>query len=188
MLHLATKTENDHILVQRAKEGDENAFRMLVNRHKEKVHNLIFLTTGNDNKVDDLGQEVFIKVYRNMKNFKQEALFTTWLYRITVNVCKDELRKQALRKVLQISDTVQNQIKITNNKDELPLSNLVHQALIKLPKKLRIPLILKDIEEFNYEEIAEIMQCELGTVKSRLFRAREAMHKQLEPHKEKLAL
>ncbi|MGB5894874.1 MAG: sigma factor, partial [Ignavibacteriaceae bacterium] len=86
------KLDDDFSLVKRFIDGDESTFRLLVQRHKEKVRNIIYLTLGDSDSVDDIAQEVFITVYKNLKNFRFESLFTTWLYRITVNKSKDHLR------------------------------------------------------------------------------------------------
>ena len=87
------KLDDDFSLVKRFIEGDKSTFQILVQRHREKVRNIIYLTIGNSSLVDDIAQEVFITVYKNLKNFRFESQFTTWLYRVTVNKCKDNLRK-----------------------------------------------------------------------------------------------
>jgi len=180
------KLDDDFSLVKRFIEGDKSTFRILVQRHKEKVRNIIYLTIGNSNLVDDISQDVFITVYKNLKNFRFESQFSTWLYRITVNKCKDNLRKISVRKIfVPITDADEkSEFKImTESKD---ISGIVQNAIQKLPVRLRIPLMLKDIEGFSYQEIAETTHSELGTVKSRIFRARESLKKILEPMKPEL--
>ena len=175
------KLDDDFSLVKRFIDGDESTFRLLVQRHKEKVRNIIYLTLGDSDAVDDIAQEVFITIYKNLKNFRFESLFTTWLYRITVNKSKDHLRKKNVRKIFvpinEASEKLNNEL-ITEKSD---VSKIVMNAISKLPQKLKIPLLLKDIEGFSYQEIAQTMECEIGTVKSRIFRAREGLKKILQP-------
>jgi RNA polymerase sigma-70 factor (ECF subfamily) len=154
---------------------------LLVQRHREKVRNIIYLTLGDSDAVDDIAQEVFITVYKNLKNFRFESLFTTWLYRITVNKCKDHLRKKNVRKIFVPIKEASGELRNDSVTEQSDISKLVMNAISKLPQKLKIPLLLKDIEGFSYQEIAETMECEIGTVKSRIFRAREGLKKILQP-------
>jgi len=175
------KLDDDFSLVKRFIDGDESTFRLLVQRHQEKVRNIVYMTLGLSEAVDDISQEVFITVYRNLKHFRFESQFTTWLYRITVNKCKDHLRKKNVRRIfvpLKEADNKPGSYSSTEDKD---ISNIVMNAISKLPYKLKMPLLLKDIEGFSYQEIAETMNCEIGTVKSRIFRARTGLKKILEP-------
>lgn len=175
------KLDDDFSLVKRFIDGDESTFRLLVQRHQEKVRNIVYLTLGLSEAVDDIAQEVFITVYRNLKHFRFESQFTTWLYRITVNKCKDYLRKKNVRRIfvpLKEADNKPGSYSSTEDKD---ISDIVMNAISKLPYKLKMPLLLKDIEGFSYQEIAETMNCEIGTVKSRIFRARMGLKKILEP-------
>ena len=169
------KLDDDFTLV------DESTFRLLLQRHKEKVRNIVYLTTGEPDAIDDIAQEVFITVYKNLKNFRFESQFTTWLYRITVNKSKDYLRKKNVRKIfvpIKEASGEQNYESVAEKKDT---SRIVMNAIAKLPNKLKVPLLLKDIEGFSYQEIAETTNCEIGTVKSRIFRAREGLKKILQP-------
>ena len=175
------KLDDDFSLVKRFVDGDKSSFRILVQRHKEKVRNIIYLTVNNSDLVDDIAQEVFITVYKNLKNFRFESQFTTWLYRVTVNKCKDHLRKINVRKIfVPVNETEDYSVENFSVESD-NISEIVMNAVNKLPVKLRIPLILKDIEGFSYQEIAESVQCEIGTVKSRIFRAREGLKKILGP-------
>lgn len=175
------KLDDDFTLVKRFVDGDESTFRLLLQRHKEKVRNIVFLTIGESDVIDDISQEVFITVYKNLKNFRFESQFTTWLYRITVNKSKDYLRKKNIRKIfvpIKEASGVQNYESVAEKRDT---SKIVMDAISKLPNKLKVPLLLKDIEGFSYQEIAETTNCEIGTVKSRIFRAREGLKKILRP-------
>ena len=175
------KLDDDFTLVKRFVDGDESTFRLLVQRHKEKVRNIIYLTIGDSGSVDDIAQEVFITVYRNLKNFRFESLFTTWLYRISVNKSKDFLRKKNVRKIFVPIKEASGELNYDSTTEKNDTSKIVMNAISKLPAKLKIPLLLKDIEGFSYQEIAESTNCEIGTVKSRIFRAREGLKKILKP-------
>jgi RNA polymerase sigma-70 factor (ECF subfamily) len=178
--------DDDFSLIKRFIEGDELVFSELLKRHKEKVRNIIYITLSNAEGVDDIAQEVFITVYRHLKNFRFESQFTTWLYRITINKCKDHLRKKNIRSIfLPLKDEEPVFESIDENTD---IKHIVRNAIGTLPDKLRIPLVLKDLEGFSYQEIADTMECEIGTVKSRIFRAREALKKILKPLEKELML
>jgi len=178
--------DDDFSLIKRFIDGEESIFRIIVQRHKEKVRNIIYLTLGSNDDVDDIAQEVFITVYKNLNQFKFQSQFTTWLYRVTVNKCKDHLRKMKIRKIfLPIKDS-EREVGYSISVEETNTAELVQDAIKKLPDKLRIPLLLKDIEGFSYQEIAETVKCEIGTVKSRIFRAREGLKYLLKPYEQEL--
>lgn len=176
--------DDDFSLIKQFIDGDELVFSELVKRHKEKVRNIIYLTLSNTDSVDDIGQEVFITVYKHLKNFRFESQFTTWLYRITINKCKDHLRKKNIRSIfLPLKD---DEPVFESINEDTDIKHIVGNAIATLPDKLRIPLVLKDLEGFSYQEIADTMECEIGTVKSRIFRAREALKKILKPLEKEL--
>lgn len=178
--------DDDFSLIKRFINGEESIFGELVKRHKDKVRNIIYITLNNGDLVDDIAQEVFITIYRNLKNFRFEAQFTTWIYRITINKCKDYLRKKNIRRIfLPLKDEEAEPVFESINED-IDLKHFVRNAIAELPDKLRIPIVLKDLEGFSYQEIAESMQCEIGTVKSRIFRGREALKKILQPLEKEL--
>ncbi len=179
--------DDDFSLIKRFIEGEENCFNTLVQRHQEKVRNIIYITINNSDYVDDIAQDVFITVYKNLYKFRFESQFTTWLYRITVNKCKDQLRKIKIRSIFTPIKDNEEQLGYTSNPQESKdISEIVRDAISQLPEKLRIPLILKDLEGLSYQEIAESVQCELGTVKSRIFRAREGLKNILKPFEQEL--
>ncbi len=178
--------EDDYSIIRQFIEGDKSVFQLLVKRHKEKVRNIIYLTMNNSALVDDIAQDVFITIYRNLKHFRFESQFTTWLYRITVNKCKDYIRRMNVRKIFSPLDEgveVSEYPSPVENKD---ISKIVTEAISQLPVKLRMPLILKDIEGFSYQEISETLNCEMGTVKSRIFRGREKLKEILQPLEKEL--
>jgi RNA polymerase sigma-70 factor (ECF subfamily) len=180
--------DDDYSIIRQFIDGDKSAFQILVKRHKEKVRNIIYITMNNSALVDDIAQDVFITVYRNLKLFRFESQFTTWLYRITVNRCKDYLRKMNVRKIFfpieEGADVSEYSSPVENN----DVSRIVMDAISKLPVKLRMPLILKDIEGFSYQEISETLNCEMGTVKSRIFRGREKLKEILQPLEKELMI
>jgi RNA polymerase sigma-70 factor (ECF subfamily) len=180
--------DQDFILIRAYIDGDEAAFEKLLLLHKDKVRNLIFLTLGDSEFVDDIIQDVFISVYHKIKEFRFESKFTTWLYRITVNKCRDYLRKKRVRSIFTpIKDSHEN-IQSSAMRTDVDIPQLVRKAIERLPEKLRIPLILRDMDGFSYSEIAEKLDCEVGTVKSRIFRARESLKALLEPYQREMNL
>jgi RNA polymerase sigma-70 factor (ECF subfamily) len=178
--------DDDYSIIRQFIDGDKFAFQILVKRHKEKVRNIIYITMNNSALVDDIAQDVFITVYRNLKHFRFESQFTTWLYRITVNRCKDYLRKMNVRKIFFPIEEGTEISEYPTPVEDNDISRIVMDAISKLPVKLRMPLILKDIEGFSYQEISETLKCEMGTVKSRIFRGREKLKEILQPLEKEL--
>jgi len=178
--------DDDFSLIKRFIEGDETTFRTLVYRHKEKVRNIVYLTMNYSDSVDDIAQEVFITVYKNLKYFRFESQFTTWLYRITINKCRDHLRKLKIRNIFTPVKDIEEVHGYNHINENMDIPDIVRKAISKLPEKLRVPLLLKDIEGFSYQEIADTVQCEIGTVKSRIFRARESLRNILKPYEREL--
>ena len=178
--------DDDFSLIQRFIEGDESTFRTLVQRHKDKIRNIIYLTLNSSDSVDDIAQDVLITTYKNLKSFRFESQFSTWLYRITVNKCKDHLRKVKIRSIFTpIKDGDDDPVYVPSMEHK-DISEIVNNAISKLPEKLRLPLLLKDIEGLSYQEISESICCEIGTVKSRIFRAREGLRELLKPFEQEL--
>jgi len=178
--------EKDFALIREFIDGREKAFETLMMLHKEKVRNLIFLTLSDSEFVDDISQDVFVSVYRKLKEFRFESKFTTWLYRITVNKCRDYLRKKRVRSIfVPIKDSHEN-IRSTGIHEDIDIPGLVRRAIERLPEKLKTPLVYRDIDGFSYNEIAEKLNCEVGTVKSRIFRARESLKALLEPYQREM--
>ena len=178
--------DDDYSIIRQFVDGDKSVFQILVKRHKEKVRNIIYITMNNSSLVDDIAQDVFITVYRNLKHFRFESQFTTWLYRITVNRCKDYLRKMNVRKIFFPIEEGSEVSEYPTPIEDNDVSKIVMDAISKLPVKLRMPLILKDIEGFSYQEISETLKCEMGTVKSRIFRGREKLKEILQPLEKEL--
>lgn len=181
-----TEQDEDFVLIRNFIDGDEKTFRTLVIKHREKVRNLVFLTLGDTENIDDISQDVFISVYHKLKEFRFESKFTTWLYRITVNKCKDYLRKKKVRSIFVPLSDSDREYPTGPFSENIDIPQLVRKAIDKLPDKLKIPLILRDIEGLSYKEIAEKLGTEVGTIKSRIFRARESLKIILEPFQKEL--
>ncbi|BDA19711.1 MULTISPECIES: RNA polymerase sigma factor RpoE [Aeromonas] len=182
----------DEQLVERVQRGDKNAFNLLVRKYQHKVVNLVARYVNNPGDVPDVAQEAFIKAYRALPTFRGESAFYTWLYRISVNTAKNYLTSQGRRppssdveadeaeyygggEALQEVATPEN-LALTDE-----IKRTVFTAIEALPEDLRTAITLREMEGLSYEEIAEIMDCPVGTVRSRIFRAREAIDKKLQP-------
>lgn len=173
-------------LIRKAKWGDINAFEELISGYQQKVYNTAYRFFNNEEDAWDITQEVFIKIYTSLKNFKEGSAFSTWLYRIAVNTCIDFSRKRK-KKDLSLDDEISNvALKIASPQplpDEVAekkeLRNAITMAILALPEDLRICVILRDIQGFTYLEISELLNCSIGTVKSRINRGRRALREQL---------
>lgn len=184
--HASLDEKSDDVLVTLFQSGEEAAFRILVERYAQRVRNLIYSIFNEPSLVDDIAQEVFIRVFEALPRFRFESSFYTWLYRITINKSRDEMRKRRSKKFLSLNMLLDNpssdfQSKIRVYPVDESAKELVNKGLQSLPEKFRIPIVLKDIDGMSYEEMAEIMQCEIGTVKSRLSRARAMLREILAP-------
>jgi len=175
-----SKVNDDHKIIQEILNGNKELYSLLVDKYMEKIRNLIFNITNNIFIVDDLTQEVFVKAYESLPQFQFRSSFYTWIYRITLNKCKDHIRKKKLKyyfPILSISK-LSNDIKDNNNIfNKIDDNLLVQEALNKLKYDFKEILILKEIENLTYQEISEVLNCEIGTVKSRLARARTSFAK-----------
>ena len=165
-------------LIKRAKNNDLSAFEELIRMHEKNVYNIALKILGNEHDASDAAQEAFIKMFKNIRKFRGDSKFSTWVYRIAHNVSLDILRKNS-KKTVSIDDE-DNQI--TNFADSSPSpeqivienekSQMLKNAINSLPPVSRTAIMLRDINGFSYEEIAKIQNCSLGTVKSRINRAR----------------
>jgi len=179
-------------LIRRFQQGDQAAFESLVRRYQRQVANIIFLTLGTRDGLEDLAQEVFIRVHRSLGRFKSESTFFSWLYRITVNICIDEARKRKLRRALSLeflaesNSLMMRDFHTDRGTDDHVLReerrHLVLRALQRLPAIQREAIILREYEELSYEEIAETLGITVQAVKSRLFRARTELERLLKPY------
>ena len=178
--------KSDEVLITLFQTGERDVFRLLVERYQERVRNIIFSIFHEQVIIDDLAQEIFIKAYEALPRFRFESSFYTWLYRIAVNKSRDELRKRKVRRFITLQpfdDSAEKEIADTTifQGPREDAQELITEGLKKVPEKFRLPIILKDIEGMSYDEISEIMQCEIGTVKSRLSRGRAMLRNALRP-------
>jgi len=182
----------DAELVARARDGDRDAFDELVRRHEDRVYNMALRMLGNADDALDLAQEVFLSAYRALAGFESKALFSTWLYRVTVNRCRDEMRRRATVKHTRPRSLTQGRNPEdppgdpparTGSPVEAALAResqaLVASAVSQLPEEAREVLVLRDVEELSYEEIASVLDVPVGTVRSRLHRARSLLRDRL---------
>ena len=184
--------EADQVLVERVQRGDKKAFDLLVLKYQHKVANLISRYVRDQAEVLDVTQEAFIKAYRALANFRGDSAFYTWLYRIAINTAKNYLAAQARRPPGDDieADTAEQmdlggRLKETGTPERMALQREIAQtiqaALDELPDDLRTAIMLRELEGLTYEEIAQAMDCPIGTVRSRIFRAREAIDVKLKP-------
>ena len=187
-----SEREIDQALVERAQKGDKQAFEQLVGKYQRKLGRLLSRFIRDHAEVEDVAQEAFIKAYRALPEFRGESAFYTWLFRIAVNTAKNYLTAQGRRPPeldVDCSDAEQQEgaeaMHELASPESLVLSDEIHRMVMatleSLPEDLRTAITLREIEGLSYEEIAEIMGCPVGTVRSRIFRAREAIDKELQP-------
>jgi RNA polymerase sigma-70 factor, ECF subfamily len=180
--------EDDIALVRRCQKGDALAFEQLVIKYRSKVFSMIFGMVQNEQDAWDLAQEGFIKAWRSIHRFKGQASFYTWLYRIVTNVAIDSLRRKGFKKTAEFDDRitaseVEPGSKTLPTPDPLPHHGLereeirlrIEQAISKLSPEHRAVIVMKEIEELQYNDIAEALGCSIGTVMSRLFYARKKL-------------
>ncbi len=191
-------SDSEKTLLERAKSGDIAAFEQLIESYQKKIFNIALRMLGNYDDAGDLTQEVLIRIYKSIKSFKEQSSFSTWIYRITTNVCLDEIRKRKNRKVISLDEEIKlddGDMKRQIESDEPSpeetaetedLKKIVNEAIANLNEEHRIVIILRDIQGLSYEEIAEALNCPEGTVKSRINRARQALKNILAPKRELL--
>lgn len=186
-----TNREADLALVRRAKRGDYRAFDLLVLKYQSRLVSIAFKYVKEIQLAEDISQEAFIKAYKAIDSFREESAFYTWLYRITANTAKNYLVSKGRRRESSISElsTLENEeqfvIASHDSPDEILLAqelrNTLFNAVSSLPEDTRTALSLREFEGLNYEEIAKIMNCPVGTVRSRIFRGREALEDLISP-------
>ena len=184
--------DNDQQLVQRVQKGDKTAFDLLVRKYQHRVLKLVGRFVSDQAEAQDVAQEAFLKAYRALPAFRGDSAFYTWLYRIAINTAKNTLVSNRRRPVdfdLDLQDPEQHDRQALLKDVDTPegvlltdeIRGVVERALEQLPEDLRTAIVLRELEGLSYEEIAEAMDCPVGTVRSRIFRAREAIDKKLKP-------
>jgi len=184
---------SDEILIKKFKTGDESSFEKLVEKYQSRVYSIALSMLRDKNDADDVSQEIFVKVYRSLHKFKGKSKFFTWLYRITINTCINSRNGGGKRKkIVSLSQPIDEQgndlytylpqkrfkspLEVLKNKE---LSEKIKLAIDSLSDGLKEVFILREIEDISYKELANILQCPEGTIKSRLFRARDQLKEKL---------
>ena len=191
-----TLEDSERDVVRRVREGDSDAYRLLVERYQARIHRLVGRVLGPDHgDLEDVVQEVFVKAFFSLGKFREDAMFSTWITRIAINRARDELKRQSGRVSLDaepgeeavrgLRDLLSTQDYPGHDKDEASetaVSGLVARTVASLPGRFRVVITLKDMEGHSYQEVGQILNCSVGTVKSRHSRARERLRKLLAPH------
>ena len=182
--------DEDLALVRRARRGDYRAFDLLVIKYQSRVVSVAFKYVKEIQLAEDISQEAFIKAYRALDSFREESAFYTWIYRITANTAMNYLTSKTRRNESNFTDLVKDEslqfeIPTADTPEEIlmadDLRKIISKALMTLPEETRTALSLREFEGFNYEEISKIMNCPVGTVRSRIFRGREALEEIIKP-------
>ncbi|NOQ36276.1 MAG: RNA polymerase sigma factor RpoE [Methylococcaceae bacterium] len=182
----------DKDLVARVQRGDKSAYDVLVIKYQHKIIQLVNRYIKDPSEAQDVAQEAFIKAYRALGNFRGDSAFYTWLYRIAINTAKNYLLSRSRRHSdyqvdIQDAEQLENaaQLKGMDTPEHLLMSDdiveVIETAIEKLPEEMRTAIMLREFDGMSYEEIAQAMECPVGTVRSRIFRAREAIDKKLIP-------
>ncbi|MEQ3693790.1 MAG: RNA polymerase sigma factor RpoE [Alcanivorax sp.] len=189
---MTDQTASDQQLVARVQKGDRRAFDLLVLKYQHRILALVGRFISDHAEAQDVTQEAFIKAYRALPSFRGDSQFYTWMYRIAVNTAKNHLISRGRKTPTQDIDlddaayfADESNMKDVNTPDALlqrdQLKSVVFAAIEELPEELRRAVTLRELEGMSYEEIAETMDCPIGTVRSRIFRAREAIEKKMRP-------
>jgi len=183
-------TDRDADLVAAVRKGDLNAFELLVTRHQKQMFNIAYRITGDSEDAAEVVQDAFVSAYRNIRTFKSRSRFSTWLVAITVNCARNRLRQsrsRLSREPVSLDDPVHTndgniivdppsgEPSVIDRIEQLDLRRAVQDCISRLEPEFREVLVLRDLQDFSYEEIGKILNVREGTVKSRLFRAREAV-------------
>ena len=183
---------SDQALVERVQQGDKAAFDLLVLKYQHRITRLIARYVQDPSEVLDVAQEAFIKAYRAIARFRGDSAFYTWMYRIAINTAKNHLAAQARRpreSGVDVTDAEQfdgaTHLREISTPEGLALTEEIQQTVIAaieaLPEDLKVAISLRELEGLSYEDIAQVMDCPIGTVRSRIFRAREAISARLDP-------
>ena len=192
-LGVRTEREGDQLLVERVQSGDKQAFDVLVSKYQRRLMRLVSRLVHDPAEAEDVVQETFIKAYRALRHFRGDSAFYTWLYRIGINTAKNFLVTQSRRAPTSTENDAEQaeafddgeHLRDINTPESMlaskQIAETVNAAMDMLPIELRTAIVLREIEGLSYEEISDIMSCPIGTVRSRIFRAREVIAEKLRP-------
>lgn len=181
----------EKLLVKRSKSGDIEAFEQLIFDYQKKAYNIALRIMGNQEDAKDMCQEAFIRIYKSIEGFKEQSSFSTWMYRIVTNVCLDEIRKKKKSEAVSLDGTYETEngeihFEIASDDDTPEESyvrtekkSIILKSINELSEEYKTAIVLRDIQGFSYEEIANILCCSIGTVKSRINRARNILKNKL---------
>lgn len=183
--------QGDELLLRRACKGDVQAFEELMQSHESRIYAIALRMMGNREDAQDCAQEAMVRIYRAMGSFKGQSALATWIYRITMNTCLDELRRRKARKVTSLDSLVDNGWSPTDTGDtpeehglRVEKQNALNRAIQSLPDDMRAAIILRDVKGYSYDEIASILGANVGTIKSRISRGREKLREILSKQSE----
>lgn len=188
-------TDSDEALIELIRNGNLNAFEQLIARYEIRVYTIAYRYVGNHSDASDLAQEAMIRVYRSIGTFRGDSAFLTWLYRVVTNVCKDELRRRARQNTVSMDEMLEHgQVPVVQAAEKPPEEAVLRKewqeeiqvVLNSLSEEHRTVVVMRDIQGYSYEEIAGFLECSLGTVKSRLNRARNLLKERLLSRKDLL--
>ena len=191
----AEKTASDHVLLERCRAGDEEAFDDLVRRHQQRAFNVAFQVLRDREDAAEVAQDAFVRIYRSVENFRGDCEFTTWLHQIVVNLARNKHRWWK-RRGRQSSVSLDSPVEMADGEAPMQIAasgdapdvetvkaefmELLSRRMEELPRKLREVLVLRNVENLSYEQIAVVLDCSIGTVKSRIARAREALRESMQ--------
>ncbi len=181
----------EKMLIKKSQSGDVESFELLICSYDKRAYNIAYRVMGNEEDAKDMAQEAMIRVFRALRDFKGQSAFSTWLYRIVMNVCLDELRKRKNERYVPLESTIQTDsgeihMEICSDMEtpevvyeRIEQGELIKKAINELSDDYKSVIVLRDIQGFSYEEISEVLRCSLGTVKSRINRARTMLRNRL---------
>jgi RNA polymerase sigma-70 factor, ECF subfamily len=177
-------SDSDELLVRRFQQGNADAFETLVRRHGGRIYNLCLRILGDPEEAADASQDTFVTALRKAHTFRGDAAFTTWLHRVAVNACYDSLRRKRRRPMLRVitdpgEESAEATIPVPDHAEGVVLSIDVAAALLEIPEEFRIAVVMADVQDLPYDEIARVLEVPVGTVKSRVFRGRAALGRAL---------
>jgi len=187
---------SDEVLIQRSQQGDIAAFEALIGKHQQRVYSIAYRLMGNHHDASDLAQEALIKVYRSISKFRGEAAFSTWLYHVVSNVCRDELRRRSRHPVSSLDEPLRTEEGSIEREvadprcgpadlaEETEFSEFIQGLIDGLTPEYKIVIVMRELMGFSYEEIASQLEISLGTVKSRISRARRILQEQIQAERE----